>query len=103
MISSYILATGLLGIILTVGGAIYRYMVKKNKLSERNIATLTALSFGTSLAIIYMLGSIVFCFFNNAGILHFGVDDLKLGALAAYLFLVILAVYRYIKFIIKGK
>ncbi len=91
--------TGLVGVILLIGGAIYRYKIKKYRPNDTgNVLNLIGISFVTSLAILYMLGSIDF-FFNEAAILDFGVDDLKIAALVGSLIFGYLAFDRFIRFL----
>jgi len=96
--SSNILA-GLVGVILLIGGAVYRYKLKKYRPNDTgNVLNLIGISFVTSLAVLYMLGSIDF-FFNEATILSFGVDDLKIAALVGSSIFGYLALDRFVKFL----
>jgi len=80
-------------------GAIYRYKLKKYRPNDTgNVINLIGLSFVSSLAVLYMLGSIDF-FFNEAAILHFGVDDLKIAALVGSLIFGYLALDRFVRFL----
>jgi positive regulator of sigma E activity len=95
---SHITLAGLLGIILLVTGAIYRYRVKKYQLDQGNFLNLIGSSFVTALAVVYMFGSIDF-FFYKAVILGFDVDDLKIAALVGSLIFGYLAVHRFADFL----
>ena len=90
-------------IILLMVGALYRRKVQKRVLEPKYVVGLIWLSVGVALTLIYTLGSIDF-FFNNANMMSFKTNDLKVIALAGSITLSYLAIDRFIAFLKqKGK
>ncbi len=74
-----------------------RRLIQNRAFDSNDMLTLIWLNVGTTLTLIYMLGTIDFVF-NNSAILGFKVNDINIIAVAGVLTLTYLAIDRLVKF-----
>jgi len=90
-----------LGTAFLLGGAIYRYVIKRRQLSVGNGLTLIVLSYAAAAGIIYMIGGIDFVFLNSS-LLGFTSKDLKVVVIIGSVAGIFVAYYFFQDFLRRG-